>query len=171
MNEDLYFSAVYQLCEQLVVIRKERLWERDHVDFFAYAKKRLGLSKTRTRLLLNFAHFAAMCREARTKLPDSPECVQAVLSLPKKSWLDAWTYCVDCAEGPITYDHCVATLERFGFVRNKKLPRNVLDAMAAKRAEKALAAIEDVENVKRTGTEWDKAIYNAIEIDQRTRNG
>lgn len=163
----MYFVACHQMAEQLTAIRKEGLWEHDHADFFDYAKKRFGLSKTRTKSLLNFAHFAAMCREARMRLPDAPECVQRILSLPRKSWLEAWRLCLDHADGPITAGHVEATLELFNMGGRKKLPQNVLDSMAAKRAEKALAGISDVENVKRTGSDWDKAIHTAIEIDQR----
>lgn len=170
MNEDLFGSANYTLCQNLLALKKDDEWQRDHGDFYAYTKKRWGLSKTRTKLLLAFVHFVTMAREARMRLPESPENVAPVLNLPQKLWLVAWEYCVTCAEGPITLSHVQATLARFGLISRKKLPPEVMDNMRAKRAAKNLAEIENVENVKSVSNDWEAGVHNMIEIDQQRMN-
>lgn len=176
MNEQLLASHYERMCETLWAIKKSGDWKATCSSFDIYVSRRWSLSKTRAKLLCNFAEFVADCRKEYLRIPDAPENVKPILALAKKHWLDAWRLCVHYADGPINADHCEATLDHFGMYARKKLPPHVLNGQRVRRAAKTMAEFEDGEKLVTQigadglGRKWDDAVRVVIDADQARMN-
>ena len=178
MNEQLLETSYVNYCETLLAIRKSREWSVWALTWEEYVTKRLSMSKTRAKLLCDVAKFRAMCRaELFTILPETPENVRPILSLPQKAWIEIWELVVSCATGPINAKHCEAVMQRFNVYSRKKIPPDVLAGMRLRRAAKTMAGFEDGEKVAGQvgkngfGKIWDDAVRVTIDADQAKRNG
>ena len=164
-------SSIHAMCENLVAVKRHRWWEQQYAEFEDYVFQHYGYSKTRTKLYLRFGKFCAMCRDERLPMPNSPELVQKVMKMTQGKWMPAWRIIVDMAEGPITADHIKATLEHHGFITDKRLPQNVLDRMASKRAGKALSSIQDPDAITHPGKEWQdrETVLAAVSLSENAQ--
>ena len=177
MNEQLLESSILQMCEHLRAIRKSGDWRSDTATFAEYAQDHWSLSKTRAKLMCDFATFASMVRSENLHMPRSPECVKPILELAQKYWLDVWRICLQYSDGrPINAKYCLATMDQFGFVARKRIPDKILKGRKVRRAAKTLAEIEDGEALvdeigpSGLGHDWDMAVRVAIDADQAKRN-
>jgi len=172
MNEQFFASANLQMCEHLAAIRKSGDWHHYAASFDVYVQLRWSLSKTRAKLLCDFAKFCKMVGQEKLKIPGSPENVRPILMLPQKRWLEIWAICINYADGPINAKHCTATMEQFGFIARKKIPEKILNSRRVRHAAKTMAQFKDGEalveqvGVKGLGGDWDMAVRVTIDADQ-----
>lgn len=172
MTESLIGAAWLQLCGHLLSVRRTGSWKAHASSFDLYVQQRWSLSKTRAKLMCDFAKFCSLARENLLRIPDSPDNIKPVLELPHRRWMDAWRVCVNYAEGPINAAHCQATLSQFGFIVRKRLPEHVLNGQRLRKAAKSLANLGDGEKVAEQlgprgfGKDWDKAVEVVIDADQ-----
>ena len=173
MNEALFIQANHDLADNLLAIRKAGDWRHYKYDWPAYIQWRFNLSKTRAKLLCDFAQFVKMCRDNGVPLPETPENVQPILLLPRGQWIDAWSRCCEFAEGHMTAQFCRATLDHFGYGGRKTVPPHVLKARRTRKAMETLAELGDGEKLvdeigtKALGKNWDKGVRTVIDADQR----
>lgn len=171
MSEQFLTQSIHRVCENLVAVKRHGWWKNQghYVDFEHWASEHYRYSKTRTRLYLRFGKFCTMCRDERLPLPASPELVQEIMSTKQGGWMHIWRMCVDMEA--TTADAIDAALEHQGVVTNKRLPQHVLDNMAAKRAGKNLASIQNPDAVTHPGKEWesDEAILKAVTLRENAQ--
>lgn len=184
MNADLLTQSYRDYCETLLAIRRSGEWKEHATTFDDYAKLRWSLSKTRAKLLCDFAKLIGLCRKEGLPLPDTPENVKPLLSLAQKHWLDVWRLVLDCTGasmngGPkiINAASVQAVMDRFGIVAHKKLPEHVLKGQRVRRAAKTMAEIGDGEALvgqvgkRGLGKYWDDGVRVVIEADQARMDG
>lgn len=177
MNEQLLASYYVSMAETLLAIRKSRDWDASCADFYDYAAKRWSLSKSRAKLLCDFAVFREMCHvELYSTLPETPEAVKSLLALPKKQWLEVWELVVNYCKPPITSAAVDATMQHFRIFANKKLSPEALKAIRVRRAAKVMAEMKDGEQLvseiggRALGKNWGKAVEVVISADQARLN-
>lgn len=177
MNESLLAEAIRDYCTELLALKKSGDWQLEHPSFEDYCQRRWSLSKTRVKLLLAFAAFCAMCRDAALPLPTSPENVAPVLRLQKARWLDGWRLVVNYAGvGPINAAHCESTLQHFGLYARKRPPEHVVEAGKVRRSFRSLASVKDPEGLvekigpRGLGRDVDAGFHNAVEIFEAKMN-
>jgi len=173
MSEQLLGTAYQQLCEHLLAIRKSGEWRTEAVSFDTYVKLRWSISKTRAKLLCDFAAFCQMARKDYLRVPDSPDNIKPILALPHKHWVATWKLCCDYADGkPINASHCQATMDHFGVVARKRIPDYILNRKQVRKAAATMAAFKDGEKladqvgVEGLGKHWKEAVRVTIEADQ-----
>ena len=114
MSEQLLGTAYQQLCEHLLAIRKSGEWRTEAVNFDTYVKLRWSISKTRAKLLCDFAAFCQMARKDYLRVPDAPENIKPILDLTHGKWMGVWRLCIDYADGkPINAQSCQAIMDHF----------------------------------------------------------
>lgn len=177
MNEQLLEGAYVTYCQTLLAVRKSGDWKAWYDDWSEYVKKRWGLSKSRAKVLCDFAQFRAMCEsELFGTLPETPEQVKALLALPKKRWLETWELILSVCKSPILQQNVESAMEHFGIYANKKLAPEALKAIRVRRAAKTIAEMGDGAQLvgeiggRALGKNWDKAVEVVIEADQARMN-
>ncbi len=171
MSESLFTLAIQQQCEHLLAIRKSGDWRRDAASFDIYCKKRWSLSKTRAKLLCDFAKFCQMAREEHMKLPDSPDNVRPLLSLPQRCWLDVWTMVLDYSREPVGAAALSAIFDHLGIVSRNRVPSWILNGKRVRKAAETIAGLGDgtelVDDIgpQGLGKHWDKAVKVVIDAD------
>lgn len=177
MNEQLLENAYAAYCQELFALRKSGDWKAWHDDWADYVKKRWGLSKSRAKLLCDFAQFRGMCEaELFGTLPETPEQVKALLALPKKRWLETWEMILSICKLPILPQNVESAMEHFGIYANKKLPPDALKAIRVRRASKTLADVGSGEQLvqdigpRALGKHFDKAVEVVIDAHQARLN-
>lgn len=173
MNDDLLTEGYHQYCDTLLAIRRSGEWKDHAPSFDDYAQKRWSLSKTRAKLLCNFAKFVAMCREHRIELPETPENVKPILGLAQKYWLDVWRLVLDSnGSAMVNAANVQAVMDRFGILAQRKLPQHVLNGQRVRRAAKTMAEFGDGEQLveqvgkRALGKHWQDGVRVTIEADQ-----
>lgn len=173
MSESLFALAIRQQCEHLLAIRKSGDWRRDATSFDTYCKKRWSLSKTRAKLLCDFAVFCRMAQDSYMRVPDSPDNIRPLLALPQRRWLDVWTMVLDYAREPVSASSLSAILDHLGIVSRNRMPSWILNGKRVRKAAETLADLGDGEKLvdeigpQGLGQKWDKAVKVVIEADQR----
>lgn len=177
MNEHFVESSYATYCQTLLAVRKSGDWKAWYDDWSEYVKKRWGLSKSRAKVLCDFAQFRDMCEsEMFGTLPETPEQVKALLALPKKRWLETWELVISLCKYPILPQNVESAMEHFGIYANKKLAPEALKAIRVRRAAKTIAEMGDGAQLvgeiggRALGKNWDKAVEVVIEADQARMN-
>lgn len=177
MNEDLMVTEYVRYCDSLLALRKSGDWKSWHDTWEEYVSSRWGLSKTRAKLICDFAKFREMAEaELFGTLPETPEQVRAVLALPQKQWLETWELVLSYCSLPIRPTNVEAALQNFHIYANKRVPPDVLKAMRVRRAAKTLAGMESGEQLvqeigaRALGKNWNKAVEVVIDADNERRN-
>lgn len=177
MNEELMVSEYVRYCDSLLALRKSGDWKDWHDTWEEYAQSRWGLSKTRSKMLCDFAKFRALCVEHGSAfLPNTPEQVKAVLALPQKQWLETWELVLAYVSFPIRPANVEAAMQHFHIYANKRIPPDVLKAQRVRRAAKTLAGMESGEKLveeigaRGLGKNWGKAVEVVIDADQARLN-
>lgn len=177
MNEELMIGEYVRYCESLLALRKSRDWSEWYETWDDYVSKRWGMSKSRAKLLCDFAKFRAMCVEQQyTTLPDTPEQVKALLALPQKQWLETWELVLSVAPPPVLPQNVESAMEHFGIFAHKKLSPEALKAIRVRRAAKTMAEMSDGASLvaeiggKALGKNWSKAVEVVIDADQARLN-
>ncbi len=172
MNEALLASCYLQLCDHLLAIRKSGDWREYAPSFDYYVQRRWSLSKTRAKLLCDFSKFCAMSRDEFLRIPDAPENIKPILSLPHKEWMFTWKLVLSQNDGHINHKNCTAVMEFYGIGIRRRIPAEVLQGRKVRKAAKILAEIPDGEKVVEEigvpalGGDWDMAVRVAIDMDQ-----
>src|SRR5690606_23429296 len=116
----LMVSEYVRYCDSLLALRKSGDWKDWYETWEAYCKERWGLSKTRAKLMCDFAKFRQMCEaEMMSTLPDTPEQVKDLLALPQKQWLDTWELVLNDNKPPIRPQNVESTMQRFHIYAHK----------------------------------------------------
>lgn len=177
MNEQLLEGACATYCQALLAIRKSGDWKAWHDDWFEYCKQRWGLSKTRAKALCDFAKFRDMCdAELIGTMPESPEQVKPLLTLPQKRWIETWTLVLSVCKFPITPHNVESAMEHFGIFANKKLSPEARKAIRVRRAAKTMAEMSNGTELvheiggRALGKNWTKAVEVVIDADNERRN-
>lgn len=177
MNDQILVSCYVDYCETLLAIRKSGDWKEWHETWDAYVADRWGLSKSRAKLLCNFARFRQLCeKESTGALPETPESVKTILALPQKAWLETWELVTNYCKPPITAQNIAACLEHFKIFAHKRVPPEVLKAIQVRRAAKTLANMGDGEQLVQQiganglGAKWNEAVRVVIDADQERMN-
>ena len=177
MSESLLAAAWVQVADNMLAIRRAGDWRRDAASFDVYVAKRWSISKTRAKMLCNFATFCSMARGEFLRIPDSPDNIKPILDVAKKRWMDSWRICLDHAgDQLINAEHCKATMEYYGMGVRHKVPPKVLKGQRIRRATKTIAGMEDgTELVNDVGVgglghDWDVAMEVMIDADQAKMN-
>lgn len=173
MNESLLANAIRDYCTELLALKKSGDWQSEHPSFEDYCRRYWSLSPTRTKLLLSFAQFVQMCRDAALPLPTSPENCAPILKLAQKQWLSAWQMVLSLAgNSPVNAKHCESALAHLGIYARKRPPEHVVEAGRVRRSMKNLASIKDAESLvekvgpRGLGKDFEAGMFNAIELDQ-----
>jgi hypothetical protein len=160
-----------------LALRKSGDWKDWHDSWDDYVASRWGLSKTRAKLLCNFAKFRRMCEaELMGTLPETPEQVKAVLALPQKQWLETWELVLSYCSLPIRPANVEAALMHFHVYPHRRLSPEALKAIRVRRAAKTLADMQNGEQLvaeigaKALGKNWAKAVEVVIDADQARLN-
>lgn len=177
MNEDLWVSSYVAFCESLWGLRKSGDWKAWHETWEEYVQQRWGLSKSRAKLLCDFAKFRALCEaELFGTLPDTPEQVKALLALPQRAWLETWELVCNYCKAPITPQNVESCMQHFKIFARKSVPPDVLKGIQVRRAAKTLAGMKDGEKLvheigtRGLGAKWDEAVRVVIDADQERMN-
>lgn len=178
MNEALLTSYYVSYCETLLAIRKSGDWKDWHPSWDDYVQRRWSLSKSRAKLLCQFAQFRNMAlEETFGTLPETPEQVKSILGLPQKLWIETWDLVIsDNPRLPITAQNVESTLQRFGIYAHKTLSPEAKKAIRVRRAAKTMAEMSDGEKLvneiggKALGKNWTKAVEVVIDADQERMN-
>jgi hypothetical protein len=164
-------------CDSLLALRKSGDWKSWHDSWEEYVSSRWGLSKTRAKLLCNFAKFRQLLEaELFGTLPETPEQVKAVLALPQKQWVETWELVLAFCSLPIRPSNVEAALQHFHIYANKRVPPDVLKAQRVRRAAKTLAGMENGEQLvaeiggNGLGKNWEKAVEVVIDAHQAKLN-
>jgi hypothetical protein len=173
MNEQILESAYASYCESLLALKRSGDWKPRHKTWEDYAKARLGLSKSRAKLLCGFAKFRALLEaELFGTLPESPEQVKALLALPQRQWVEAWELVITDNGAPISPQNVDSTLQRFHLYAHKKLAPDVVKAIRVRRAAKVMAEMQNGTELvgeiggRALGVNWTKAVEVIIDADQ-----
>lgn len=177
VNDQLLSSYWVSLCETLLAIRKSREWRDWHETWDEYVTLRWSMSKSRAKLLCDFASLREMCHvELFGTLPETPDAVKPLLALPRKQWLEVWELVVNYCKHPITASAVEATMQHFHIYANKKLSPEALKAIRVRRAAKVMAEMHDGEKLvseiggRALGKNWGKAVEVVISADQARLN-
>lgn len=177
MNEQLLTSYYADYCETLLAIRRSGEWKDWSGTWEEYVGKRWSLSKSRAKLLCQFAKLRAMCHVEHMRLPETPEQVKAILALPQKQWLETWDLVTATAgKDLVNAAHVDAVMTRFHIYARKRLSPEAMKAIRVRRAAKTMAEMEDGERLvgeiggKALGKNWNKAVEVVIEADQARLN-
>lgn len=183
MNEQLLGAAWQQVCDNLLALRKSRVWRSSHASFNDYAAERWKLSKTRAKLYCDFSTFCAMCRDEFKPVPDCPDNVQPILGLAQKDWIYAYQLCLDKSKDEngfrfteMTHKHILDTLSFYGIGIRRRVPEIVLKARKVRAAAKTMAEMGDGEKLVEDigaaalGHDWDMAVAVTIDADQAKMN-
>lgn len=170
-------SAYVGFCESLLGLRKSGDWKDWHETWEDYVRVRWGLSKSRAKLVCDFAKFRQMCEaEMMSTLPDTPEQVKDLLALPQKQWLDTWELVLNDNKPPIRPQNVESTMQRFHIYAHKSLSPEAKKAIRVRRAAKTMAEMNDGEKLvaeiggKALGKNWQKAVEVVIDADQARMN-
>lgn len=173
MSEPFVQAGWEQVASNLLAIRQSRSWQSEAVSWEHYCKQRWSLSKTRAKLLCNFAKLCAECRKEYLHVPDSPDNVAPILALSHKRWLEAYRVCLDYAKGkPLNAEHCRSIMEHFGIVAHKRVPDFVLKKKRVQKAASTMASFGDGEKLvdeigaESLGKKWKDGVRVMIEADQ-----
>lgn len=177
MNEQLLADSYRSYCETLLAIRQSGDWKDWFDDWGVYVESRWGLSKSRAKLLCDFAKLRNLALlQGFATLPDTPEQCKPLLALPQKQWLETWELVCDYCKPPITAANVAGCLEHFGIFANKRIPPDVLKGMRVRRAAKTLAEVGNGEQLvgeigpRGLGKNWNKAVEVVIDADQARLN-
>lgn len=176
MNEQLLAAAWQQVCDNLLVLRKSKVWRSTHSCFNDYVIEVWCLSKTRAKLYCDFSTFSAMCRAEYLKVPTSPDVVKPILELPMKRWIETWIICIDKAGCNPDNKSIRATMDFFGIGVRRRVPKSVLKTRKVRAAAKTLAEMGDGEKLVEEigpaglGHDWDMGLRVAIDADQAKMN-
>jgi hypothetical protein len=178
VNEQLLVDHYATYCETLLAIRKSGDWREWHETWDEYVVKRWSISKSRAKLLCNFAKFRRMARdELYGTLPETAEQVRPILALSHRLWLEVWELCVCYADGPINARHCEGVMMHFGINARKKLSPDAIKAIRVRRAAKTMAEMKDGQALvteiggRALGKNWNKAVEVVIDADQARLDG
>lgn len=178
MNEEMLSAAYVSYCETLLAIRKSGDWKDWHDTWDDYVQRRWSMSKSRAKLLCDFAKFRNMALdELFGTLPESPEQVKSILALPQKRWLEVWELVIGDNKLPITAANVESTMLRFHIYAHKKLSPEAVKAIRVRRAAKTMAEMNDGTQLvgeiggKALGKNWTKAVEVVIDADQARLNG
>lgn len=173
MNESLMVNDYVRYCDSLLALRKSGDWKSWHDTWEDYVSSRWGLSKTRAKLLCNFAKFRQLLEaELFGTLPETPEQVKAILALPQKQWVETWELVVSFCSLPLRPGNIEAALQHFHIYANKRPSPEALKAIRVRRAAKTLADMQSGEQLvqeigaKALGKNWSKAVEVVIDADQ-----
>lgn len=178
MTELLLTGSLIAYCENLIAIRRDGNWKRQHKTFESYALDRWGLSKARSSLLCNFVRLRGLLKdELFGLLPETPEQVRTLVKLPRIKWAEAWQFVLDDnGKPPITPQNVESTLSRFGLGRHKILSPEAKKAIRVRRAAKVIAECEDGAKLvgeigaRALGKSWEKAVEVVIDADTARMN-
>jgi hypothetical protein len=177
MNEDLMVSAYVGYCENLLALRKSGDWKAWHETWDEYVRVRWGMSKSRAKLVCDFAKFRAMCEsEMMSTLPDTPEQVKAMLALPQKQWLETWELVLNYCKPPILPQNVESAMQHFHIYAHKSLSPEAKKAIRVRRAAKTMAEMNNGTELvseiggKALGKNWNKAVEVVIDADQARLN-
>jgi hypothetical protein len=177
MNEGLMVSGYVGYCENLLALRKSGDWRAWFETWDEYVQKRWGLSKSRAKLVCDFAKFRRECEaEMLSDLPETPEQVKALLSLPQKQWLETWELVLNYCKPPITPANIEGAMQHFHIYARKSLSPEAVKAIRVRRAAKVMAEMHDGEQLvneiggRALGKNWTKAVEVVIDADQARMN-
>jgi len=177
MNEDLMVSAYVGYCENLLALRKSGDWKAWHETWDEYVRVRLGLSKSRAKLVCDFAKFRAMLdSELFATRPETPEQVKGILALPQKQWIDTWELVLNVCKPPVTAQNVESAMVHFHIYAHKSLSPEALKAIRVRRAAKTMAEMKDGTELvgeiggRALGKNWNKAVEVVIDADQARLN-
>ncbi len=173
MNEELMTSSYVTYCQNLLALRKSGDWRSWHETWDDYVKIRWGLSKSRAKLVCDFAKFLGMCEaELFGTLPETPEQVKALLALPQKQWLETWELVLSVCKLPVTPQNVESAMQHFHIFAHKRMSPDALKAIRVRRAAKTMAEMNDGTKLvaeiggKALGKNWNKAVEVVIDADQ-----
>jgi hypothetical protein len=177
MNERALADSYAIVCDTLRAIRKSGEWKDWCESWEEYVAKRWSITKSRAKLLCDFAKFREMAlREMFGTLPETPEQVKPILALPHRLWLEVWQLCIDYADGVITAKHCEGVMMHFGINARRRLSPEALKAIRVRRAAKTMADMRNGEQLvseigaQSLGSNWERAVEVVIDADQARMN-
>lgn len=177
MNERLMVGSYVGYCENLLALRKSCDWKAWHETWDEYTRVRWGLSKSRAKLVCDFAKFRGMLEsELFSALPDTPEQVKPLLALPQKQWCDTWELVLNYCKPPVLPQNVESAMQHFHIYAHKTLSPEAVKAIRVRRAAKTMAEMSDGTKLvgeiggKALGKNWNKAVEVVIDADQARLN-